>query len=76
MRATRYSNVPARVWRGRKGTFTTAMYRKIMAEIDRCIRSGGAVDCHQTSHYDPGMKPGHIVERISFTLDWTPETAQ
>lgn len=73
MMATVYTLVPARrFWAGQ--VRETKIYRRIMAEIGRCMKAGGAVELEQVREGGSIVKHGDIVERISVRLDW-PERA-
>lgn len=67
--ATLYTAIPARrYWAGQ--VRTTKIYRRILAEMQRCLASGGAVDLEQSREISSAIKHGDVIERITVRLDW------
>lgn len=79
MKATVYKDIPARMWLmkkevGKKEALTlvsTKAYRRIMDEVERAMRNGGAVTMENRSPDPTGRPPqsGDIQEWISVTID-------
>jgi len=79
MAVTVYKDIPARVWhmqgQGKKSVLTlasTKAYRRIMDEIERAMRNGGAVEMESRTAEPNGKAPqsGDVQEWISATIDY------
>lgn len=68
--ATLYTAIPVRRYWRHKGACTTKIYRRILAEMQRCMASGGAVDLEQSRETSSAIKHGDVIERITVRLDW------
>lgn len=74
MGATTYTDVPARRYSARHGVRATKAWRRILGEIERCLKAGGVVEMDQRRAATPIIHGGDV-EYVTVRLDW-PEAAQ